>query len=191
MSPLVPRRRLVGYLAFPAEQQRPHLRAARMARDLAFSFGNHEHWTASTSAISDRRTAEHRRLGPFRDRSKRGPEVKHITRRVSFFGRQGFTRRQRWRAEQSACSSSRCFVCMTLRLDFRLSGFSGWALDPLIHLSFNHPLRKLLNGPNLTKAHKICTRRRTGSTEITMSASLPGRIASLIFRLHLSSLLRG
>ena len=35
-----------------------------MARDLAFSFGNHEHWTASTSAISDRRTAKHRRLGP-------------------------------------------------------------------------------------------------------------------------------
>lgn len=68
-----------GYPAFPAEQQRPRLRAARMACDLAFSFGSHEHWTASTSAIPDRRTAERRRLGPrrliyaFRGRSK------HIT----------------------------------------------------------------------------------------------------------------
>ena len=35
-----------------------------MACDLAFSFGSHERWTASTSVISDRRTAEHRKLGP-------------------------------------------------------------------------------------------------------------------------------
>jgi hypothetical protein len=50
-----------------------------------------------------------------------------------------------------------------------------------------YPLRKLLNGLNPAKAHKICTRRTSLIEEIVTSASLLGYIASLIFRLHPSS----
>jgi hypothetical protein len=105
-----------------------------------FSFGSYERWTISTSAIWDRRTAERRRLGPrrliytFQGQSKRAPKSSTSRDESAFFGRQRFTQQQRWQVGQLACSGIRCFVCMTLKLDFRLLGFSSWALAPLIPL---------------------------------------------------------